>query len=515
MRREWVAPVALAVLGAAIYLTVDPPSADLAAQQYRAGLFAREGFALWDGQWYAGHHVPGYSALFPALGAWLDPRFVAAAAVVGAAGLFSKLAGRLPALLFAATALAALPSGRLAYAFGLPFGVAALLALRERRLALAVCSAVLAALASPVVGLFAALGGVAHALGHPARRRAGLAVAAAAAVPITLASLAFPEGGTEPFAASSFWPVLVVALAVAAFATGADRTVRLGAALYAVLLLGAFAVPNPLGGNAARLGPLLAAPLVAVAVISVGRAHRHRALGLAGVLAVALVGWAWLAPVRDVRSARGDPAVHAAAYFAPLLARLARATGPPGRLEIPFTRDHWEAARVAPLFPLARGWERQLDRRFNTLFYGPLDMGTYRQWLRDLAVRWVALPDAPLDYSARAEAALLRRGVPGLRPVWQGAHWRLWEVVPAPALAAGAARVTALHGDSVELMGTRPGRTVVQVRFTPYWVLATGRGCVRRAPGGWTAIDAPEAGPLRLVTRFSLLRIGARGARCT
>ena len=84
---------------------------------------------------------------------------------------------------------------------------------------------------------------------------------------------------------------------------------------------------------------------------------------------------------------------------------------------MPLTRNHWEAAYVAPHIPLARGWHRQLDREANGLFYGdePLNAATYLAWLHALAVRWVALPNASLDVSAQHEAAILREGVPGPR----------------------------------------------------------------------------------------------------
>ncbi len=59
----------VAALGAAAYLVLEPSSADLAAQQYRAGLVREAGFELWDNGWFAGHHTPGYSLLFPPLGA--------------------------------------------------------------------------------------------------------------------------------------------------------------------------------------------------------------------------------------------------------------------------------------------------------------------------------------------------------------------------------------------------------------------------------------------------------------
>ena len=67
------------------------------------------------------------------------------------------------------------------------------------------------------------------------------------------------------------------------------------------------------------------------------------------------------------------------------------------------TVNHWEAADLAKVVPLARGWERQLDQKANPIFYDgePLTASSYHDWLRENAVRWVALPNAPLDYSAR------------------------------------------------------------------------------------------------------------------
>src|SRR3954454_16767001 len=77
---------------AGTYLLVAPQSADLAAQVYRAGLFSRTGFLLWDNAWYGGHPMLGYSVLFPPLGALLGVRLVGAVSVVAAAGLFGVLA---------------------------------------------------------------------------------------------------------------------------------------------------------------------------------------------------------------------------------------------------------------------------------------------------------------------------------------------------------------------------------------------------------------------------------------
>ncbi len=43
------------------------------------------------------------------------------------------------------------------------------------------------------------------------------------------------------------------------------------------------------------------------------------------------------------------------------------------RVEVPLTRSHWEAALLAPRVSLARGWEKQLDSRFDRVL---LDAGS-------------------------------------------------------------------------------------------------------------------------------------------
>ena len=48
------------------------------------------------------------------------------------------------------------------------------------------------------------------------------------------------------------------------------------------------------------------------------------------------------------------------------------------------------------------------------------------------------------------------------------------------------------------------------VRFTPYWRLAEGAGCVARSPDDRTLLRLRAAGEVRLVTTFALGRIGAR-----
>ncbi len=86
---------------------------------------------------------------------------------------------------------------------------------------------------------------------------------------------------------------------------------------------------------------------------------------------------------------------------------------------MPPTANHWESAYLAPNFELARGWLRQLDTTRDDIFYdddATLTDRAYSSWLRDNAISYVALPDAPLDYSSAAERRLILAAPAYLKP---------------------------------------------------------------------------------------------------
>lgn len=224
----------------------------------------------------------------------------------------------------------------------------------------------------------------------------------------------------------------------------------------------------------------------------------------AGATALFLVVWHW-SPITEAFDGASNGPSSGAAYYKPLITQLDRLTyGTPVRVEIPPTVHHWESAFVAPVLPLARGWERQLDVAYNGLFYdaGPLRPSAYRSWLLANGVSYVALANAPLDYAATAEAALVRSGrVKGLQPVWRSANWQLWKVVGSPGMATGPARVRSLSPRSVVVQLSAPGRSLVRVRWSPYWSLrsTTARtACINRGPGGWVQLRSAHAGELDL-----------------
>ncbi len=513
-------PWVLAAAFAVAYLALDPRTADLAAQDYRSGLWARAGFTLWDNRWYAGHHVPAYSLLFPPLGALLGPQVVGALSAVAGTLAFGRLVGREHRLAASWCALAMatlLVTGRLTFALGVALGLGALaLATRERgqtpctqgassvasgrRWSGAVGMAALTSVASPVAGAFVALAVAAWWIGAPAVRRGSTIVFAVASVaPAAVVAVLFPEGGTFPFVLSSFLPALAGTLLVLALVPREARVLRAGVALSAALLVAAWALPTPMGGNAVRLGALFAGPALAVVLLPAGRG---RALALA---APALLYWQLVAPVDDWRRTAHDPSVTERAYTG-LERFLAAQDGPPFRVEVPFTDNHWESANLAggaDGFPLARGWERQLDRKVNGLFYDgkPLTARRYRAWLGENAVRFVALAEAPVDYSAAAEAQLLRDGVAGLRPVYRDRVWTVWEVEGATPMG-----VTELTDDGFTTAGAGP----VRIRWSPWFQVVGGRGCVRRS-----ADDRVEVtGAVRVQARLGAGGLLRRNEHC-
>ena len=513
----------VAAVLAIAYLILEPASADHAAQTFRSDLFASHGFLLWNNDWYGGHYLPGYSVLFPPLGAALGPRLAGALAAVAAAGMFGALAhhaygdrARLATLWFGAGIGATLFTGRLTFVLGIAIGLGALLALQRRRPLLAGGLAVLTVCGSPVAGLFLGLAGVAVMLAGD--RRGGALIALPAFATLSVLSLAFPTGGEEPFVFSAFIGVPLLAAGALFLLPSSERELRWGVAVYAIAATAAFALANPVGGNMARLGALAGGPLLAL-----GLAGR-RPWALAAV-ALPLLYWQLVAPVRDVSEAAGDPSVHSS-YYDPLLAELERRTGGrPARVEIPPTGNRWEAGYVAPRFPLARGWLRQLESEDRDLFTdGNLTAAEYRRWLDRQGVSYVAVPDAELDYLATDEEALIRRGLPYLRAVWSDERWRLYRVQDATGLVTRAGdfpgptgrrtRLTALGPASFTLSTRDAGLFLVRVRYSRYWTVTAGDACVER-DGDWTQVEVRRPGTVNVAARFSLDGVLGRDRQCS
>jgi hypothetical protein len=526
-RVDWwrVAPVAIAVAFALVYLIWQPRTVDLAAHTFRANLFGEEGFTIWNGQWYGGHHTPAYSILSPVLAWLLSPPLALAVAAVASAALFPPLVrgalgeerARWGSIWFGVGTATLLFTSRLPFALGVAFGLAALLALQRRRYVWAVVFAALCPLGSPVAGLFLAMAGVAFSLaarGDRTKRTEGLLIATAAFLPPVFLAWAFPEGGWAPFPFTAYLPIPAFTVASLLLLPREQRALRWGIALYGIGATIALALETPMGGNAVRLGALFGGPVMLCALWGRPLLRRRWLTPLLAVGFLALAFWQWSPAVRDVIKYLEDPAAKSD-YFEPV--RQFLYTLPDQRrVEIPFTRSHWEGSEVALEAPLARGWLRQLDTGLHPIFYkGEINQLTYASWLVENAVRYVALPSAKPDKSSYGERALIEKGLPYLRLRWKSDDWRVFEVLlPTPiVIAQGDANIVLEQMGSDELLldVKKPGEAMVRVRWTPYWYAQN--ACVE-PDGQWTRVIADEVGFLRLSTRFSPERLFSRGRRC-
>jgi len=549
LRPDWLPAVALSAALAALMLAWNPQVGDLAAQVFRTHLFQHAGLSIWNGSWYGGHYTLTYSFLFPPLASLLGPQLVGTVSVIASSYLFDRLvrdrwgeAARWATLWFAAGVVTLLADGQLTFALGVAFGLAALRALQTRHSVLALITAAACALSSPVAAVFLAgvliaasaaavdwsrlsrgwrggWGGRGRALcarpqrpPFPRDRTRGLALwTASVALALTLIpNLVFPDAGEFPFAFSSYIAIPLwcgSALYVTRGLREQERQLRWTIAAYLLASTVVWLVPNAMGGNAVRLGALFGGPVLAAVVLA--RRPRVSPWFLALFLAGGLY-WQVTASVSQIVRSVGDPST-SPVYFQPAAQWLREHGGGTVRVEVPPTANHWESAYLATQFELARGWLRQLDTTRDDIFYDEdlLTVPSYGRWLRQNAISYVALPDAALDYSSIAERRLILSAPPYLDLQWSSEHWRIYAVRNSKPLvepmAGAAAQVLWAGRQSFGLDVTRPGDFLVRVKFTPYWSLARGRGCILRH-GDWTVVHAAHPGVFRIAADFSLGR---------
>jgi hypothetical protein len=502
-RHPWLVAPLVCVLPLALHLT----GSDTPAEAYRVWLFHHFGFTIWNAQWYGGHTVLGYSVLFPPLAAFLGSGTVGLLACTFTARWTTLLVRRetgrqhtVALLAFSGAVVENLVVGRMAFAVGLAFAVLALLQVSHERPRRAILSAILTSLASPLAGFFLVIAALAWLRVKPLRQLLPLAGAMFGAVAV----LMFPEQGTFPFPRSTLIAVLLVSAIGLCLTPRTSPVIRRALMLYAGIAIPLYFIHNPIGGNLARPGSLLAVPVAMIAL-------RNRRVW-AGLVLVPLLVWHF-EPIVPALASRGDPAAHSS-YYTGLLNYLKAHDQPFGRLEIPFTRSHWEARYVAPTMPLARGWERQLDLRYNDILYSKdLNQATYHEWLVENGVRWVALPSEPLDASSEAEAVIIRSRPSYLQPVWQDANWELWAVRGSDGLTSGPATMLGLTADSFKLHFTAPGNALVRIHSNPYWsVVGDASACINSTAEGWTSVTSSGTGDVTVTSRFSIGGGGVAGS---
>ncbi|MBB6627149.1 MFS transporter [Nocardioides sp. KIGAM211] len=562
-----VASAVAAVLHVLWWWLLANSGGDIAAQDAWAEFARDHPGSAYTFAWYGGMHPVSYSVLSPYLMAALGVRTTMMVAGTLSSGLLALLLVRSRAIerplwpaLYGALAFAGnAVSGRVTFGLGALFALAAVAVVfawpsrwrtdrRWHRVLRGLAAALLAATAtaaSPVAGLF--LGIAAAALWLDRRRPAAYALGVPPVLVVALSAWLFPFSGQQPMHFGSAVLPFLTGVALWLLAPKGWRSVRIGAAVYAVAVLAVWLIPSPIGTNVSRLGLTFGGVLL-VAVAT--RRRRTRPLpvrrwvsaALATVLlAVAITTstvWQVATAARDAITT-STPAAWAI-DIKPLIAELARRDARFGRVEVVPSRSHAESSALAPYANLARGWNRQADAERNPLFYGDelLTPTAYHDWLHRWAVHYVVLPVGAPDAAAAQEAALVASGLPYLRHVWSNASWRLYEVRDPAPLADEPAVVTSFDATGVTLYLPRAADVVVRIPDSPWLSLLDGTGspiappevqpdlsvvnvdgCLSIGPvpavdgqpeDDWTVLHAPKAGTYRIAAPYKL----PRGTAC-
>ena len=275
-------------------------------------------------------------------------------------------------------------------------------------------------------------------------------------------------------------------------------------------------VHSPVGSNIERYGVLLGAPLLVCALARDGAGARRYRSSAGSRWRRSAPGCCGARCAKPRRSTARPPT--SASYYQPVERFLDGIGGGRSRVEVPLTRSHWEAAMLAPHVALARGWEKQLDSRYDGVLLEETALGrsAYRDWLDREAISYVALPDVaarPVE-RGRGPADPLGPSLPARRSS-RTPHWRVFAVQGAAPLATGPGRLTELGHDTFALDALeRAGTFLVRVHFTRYWTVRAGRR-VRRARAAKGSPGAGAgAGPHRPSARASRSRRALGSARC-
>jgi hypothetical protein len=504
----WFVPA----VGLTLYLILVPPVPDFAAQATRAAIFEKVGNVSWWPGWYGGLELPTYSVIAPGLMATIGVATTGALAaaicmVIAHILLRDSARPRAASVVFAASVLINLFGGRITFLVGLAAAMVAVLALVRRHPWLAGVATVVSVLGSPLAGLFTGIVAAAVLLSDPSRRREALVVGAATGASLGTLGLLFHNPGVMGSPPGQmFLALLGLALVVVACR---ERTIRVGAVIVAIGLVACMVAPNSVGLNLTRMVWLLAAPLI------VGYGHRPDRH------VVALTALALIFPSVDVtwQLAEADSPSASASYYTPLLGQLRDRMNTDAsigqRVEVVEPETKGAARYVGESMPVARGWERQADVTDNPIFYtdDALNADSYRHWLDELAVAYVAVPDAKLDFASVDEAKLIAGGLPYLREVWHNQDWKLYQVIDSAPLARHA-RVLSVDGNQLRLWVPHRARVPIQIRWSDHLAVLDGSQPVSagvRAPGclsqngQWTVLHAPEAGAYVLTSDFDVI----------
>lgn len=516
----WLVATAVAALVTLLMHWGGVPGWDDAAHLYKVFLIREGESVFWDTYWYGGSYgAVTYGVLYY----WLAQYIPATLVTVAAAGtvpplfyLYQRGAWAIddvwPSWLFVPVVAMYLSHGQDPFVLALALSLGGLALLAARRPLWAALPVGLGIFANPMGLVVAGILALGDFIARPEVRRRYLLFAAALAPFVVVRlfiGLAFSEPGDYLNETAQLLIYLGFALAGMALAgvnaVHPRRPFVVLFVVYATVCLVSFVTPgSPLGNNIGRFFMVFGLPLLFL--LRHTRLQRPFAgfdLALVPIVLFALLQFG--TPV-DHFTNRSELPQTERAFFAPALAAAERLHDPDHRVHVVALRRHWEAFYFPEAgYPITRGWYRQADAIHNRIFYTPYDAGDYTAWLRRMGARYVYLPDAPLDPWSRREARILRSS-PAFELVETAGAWEVYRLLDAApltvGLGGGSARVTRMEHREVGVVVDRPGRYLLKVTWTPYWMLEDGPGTLRRGPDRFVVLDARRAGAYTL--RFAV-----------
>jgi hypothetical protein len=268
-----------------------------------------------------------------------------------------------------------------------------------------------------------------------------------------------------------------------------------------IAVLGVWAVPNGVGSNLARF-VWFGLPVAVLALSA-------RRTAIAVLTTAPLIAIGAVTTATDLLHAT-EP-ISSVAYYKTLVNRLDDIPDLQNyRVELV---DHGARAgydALLVLAMLARGWETQEDTALNKpLTEDPLDPVTYKVWLDNNAVGYVALPSASVgDYP---EYKLVSSGTAGyLTRIWWDSKWDLFRVDNPTSIVAAPASVLAHDQKSMTLRVPCRCTVALRLRWSKFLSAVlqqrgpAGKGRVDADPSrhaelvddgtGWTVLTTPEPG---------------------
>jgi hypothetical protein len=493
---------------------------DTPAHLYKIAILQEQKAIFWDNNWYGGaYDIIGYGLVFYLVAQFVDYT----ALVVISAGVLPVLfylymrrsygdTSYWPAVSLVLVLAVYLANGQDPFLFAMALMMAAMVLLAYRHPILAVLPAAAAIFANPVAMVVGAVFLIAELVARPSVRGLylrALLYLSPVLIARVLVGVIFYERASYVYDLSSvllFIGYGVVGYLFVRLSRDPERHAKgvlflcfIGFAVAIALVPG-----NPIGFNVGRFYFLFALPLL----VSIRRLLLP--WFVSGFLILAVAGGQMVPPAMQYFRVAEQPSTQAG-FFASALSFAARHYDPNYRFHVVALQTHWEAYYFSVNgFAITRGWYRQADALHNEVLAGSFDVATYTAWLRQMGVKYVFLPNAPLDWSGPREAQILQTSADFTR-VWSNSEWTVYELKDPSPMAVGLngqpnPRVLSLLHQAIYLQVPGAGDYLIKATYSPYWQITEGGGSLSQSSEGsdFLVLHAQRAGFYGIQVRVTL-----------